>query len=143
MSAPALSAHYLRVADKSPVPVLLYNIPKYVHFALPPALVRELAAHENVVGLKDSSGDLTMLDAYLAVQSETFHVLTGHGASFAPALDRGVRGGILAVSMFAPALTLAVYDAARRGDVAAAAQAQSRLAPLATHIVGALGVPGV
>jgi 4-hydroxy-2-oxoglutarate aldolase len=143
MTASALSAHYRRIADESPVPVVLYNIPKYVHFALAPALVRELAAHGNIIGLKDSAGDLTMLDAYLTAQSETFAVLTGHGASFASALERGVRGGILGVSLFAPALTLSVYDASRRGDGASAAEAQSRLSPLATQIVGGLGVPGV
>jgi len=143
MTRPALSAHYLRIADESPVPVVLYNIPKYVHFALPPALVRELAQHGNVAGLKDSAGDLALLEAYLSTQSDSFTVLTGHGASFATALARGARGGILAVAMFAPALTMAVYDGFLRGDGAAAAEAQARLAPLALQIVAGLGVPGV
>jgi 4-hydroxy-2-oxoglutarate aldolase len=143
MAAGALAAHYLRIADQSPVPVILYNIPKYVHFALPSALVRDLSAHDNVVGLKDSSGDAALFESYLASQSETFSVLTGHGATFATALARGARGGILGVSMFASALTMAVFDASVRGDEASAAEAQARLAPLATHIVGGLGVPGV
>jgi 4-hydroxy-2-oxoglutarate aldolase len=143
MSAEALVAHYGRVADESPLPVVLYNIPKYMHFALPPAVVRELARHGNIAGMKDSSGDLALLTAYLAAQSETFRVLTGNGATFAPALERGAPGGILAVSTFAAAVTLAVYDAALRGDAQAAARGQARLAPLATEIVGRLGVPGI
>jgi len=143
MTEQALSAHYLRIADHSPVPVVLYNIPKYVHFALSPELVGELATHDNVVGLKDSSGDLALLDGYLEAQTETFSVLTGHAPTFATALERGARGGILAVSMFAPTLCLSLYDAALAGDRSAADEAQARLGPLAAQVVGGLGVPGV
>jgi 4-hydroxy-2-oxoglutarate aldolase len=143
MSAAALAAHYRRIADECSIPVVLYNIPKYTHFALPPAVVAELAAHENVVGIKDSSGDLELLEAYLATQSDHFRVLTGSGSSFAPALERGAAGGILAVATFAPTLTLEAYDAWIRGDSDAARAAQARLGPLASQIVGVLGVPGV
>jgi 4-hydroxy-2-oxoglutarate aldolase len=143
MTSPALSAHYRRIADESPVPILLYNVPKYMHFSLPPTVVEELAAHGNVVGIKDSSGDLELLAAYLAAQSEDFRVLTGNGASFAQALAKGAPGGILAVSTFAPGLALEVYESSLRGDASVALAAQERLAPLATQIVGALGVPGV
>ena len=133
-----LRAHFERVADASPVPVVLYNIPKYMHFTLPPALVAQLARHENVLGIKDSSGDSATLASYLAAQSDRFTVLTGSGAGLAPALAAGARGGILAVSLFAAELTL---EAGRGGDSGDAAQAA--LAPLAREIVGTLGVPGV
>jgi len=143
MTAAALLAHYRRIADESPVPVVLYNIPKYMHFALPPAVVAELALHANVIGIKDSSGDLELLTAYLAAQSDDFRVLTGNGASFAQALERGAAGGILAVSTFAPGLALEVYESSRRGDRRAALAGQARLGPLAVQIVGEMGVPGV
>jgi 4-hydroxy-2-oxoglutarate aldolase len=143
MNPLALLAHYRRIADESAVPVMLYSIPKYMHFALPPAVVAELAVHENVIGIKDSSGDLALLSAYLEVQSDDFRVLTGNGSTFAQALDRGAAGGILAVATFAPALSIEVYESSRRGDRSAAMSAQSRLTPLAQQIVGALGVAGV
>jgi 4-hydroxy-2-oxoglutarate aldolase len=143
MTVAALSTHYVRIADESPIPVVLYNIPKYMHFALPPAVVAELAAHGNVVGIKDSSGDLELLEAYLGAQSDDFRVLTGSGSSFAPSLERGAAGGILAVATFAPGLALEAYEASLRGDTDAARAAQARLGPLASQIVGALGVPGV
>jgi 4-hydroxy-2-oxoglutarate aldolase len=143
MTSAALLAHYRRIADESPVPVVLYNIPKYMHFALPPGVVAELALHANVIGIKDSSGDLELLAAYLAAQSDDFRVLTGSGASFAQALERGVPGGILAVSTFAPGLALEVYESSLRGDRSAALAGQARLGPLATQIVGEMGVPGV
>lgn len=143
MTASALTAHYERVADESAVPVVLYSIPKYMHFALPPAVVANLAVHENIVGIKDSSGDLDLLGEYLSAQSDDFRVLTGNGSSFAGALDMGVPGGILAVALFAPALSLEVYEASVRGERRAALAAQARLGPLAAQIVGGLGVPGV
>src|SRR5678816_2585440 len=86
MTAPALHAHYMQVADESRIPVLLYNIPKYMHFRLEPELVAELAAHENILGMKDSSGDLTCLERYLQSQSDDFAVITGHGGTFHQAL---------------------------------------------------------
>jgi 4-hydroxy-2-oxoglutarate aldolase len=140
MTDRALREHYGRVADESPVPLVLYSIPKYMHFALPPEVVAELARHENIVGIKDSSGDLALLERYLEAQSSRFAVLTGNGSTLREALLRGARGGVLAVALFAPALALDVY-ADPRG--AAAEEAQRRLTPLAAHVVGRLGVAGV
>src|SRR5438105_1522049 len=143
--AVALRDHYTSIADASPVPVLLYNIPKYMHFALAPKLVAELAQHENIVGIKDSSGDLELLSGYLQAQSESFTVLTGNGGTFKRALELGVRGGILAVGLFATSLALEVYAAVTNGmsGDANAEQAQQRLTPLSGRIVGEMGVPGV
>lgn len=143
MTVEALRVHYRAVADGSPLPVVLYNIPKYMHFALPPELVAELASHPNVVGIKDSSGDLNMLKGFLAAQSDTFTVLTGNGGTFAPALAAGARGGILAVALFAAQLSLQVYEAHRTGKAAHADELQAALKPLASVIVAELGVPGV
>ncbi|MFL5577940.1 MAG: dihydrodipicolinate synthase family protein [Gemmatimonadaceae bacterium] len=141
--AEQLRAHFLAVADASPAPVVLYNIPKFMHFALDPALVAELATHGNVVGIKDSSGDQALLGGYLAACPSHFAVLTGSGAGLAAALAAGARGGILAVALFAPALARAVHDAHAAGDVGRAAAAQARLAQLAREIVGEMGVAGV
>jgi 4-hydroxy-2-oxoglutarate aldolase len=147
MSAAALRGHYSEIADKSPVPVVLYNIPKYMHFSLAPQLVAELARHENIIGIKDSSGDLELLSTYLSAQSDSFAVMTGNGSTFKRALEMGARGGILAVALFAAAPALEVYESVARGGGgeagAAAERAQQRLAPLAARIVGDMGVAGV
>lgn len=145
MTNAALRAHYTAIADASAVPVLLYNIPKYMHFALPPQLVAELAQHPNIFGMKDSSGDLELLAGYVKAQSDSFTVLTGNGSTFKQALALGARGGILAVSLFAPGLALDIFTAMREGSassIAGAEQVQQRLT-LANRIVGELGVPGV
>jgi 4-hydroxy-2-oxoglutarate aldolase len=123
--------------------VMLYNIPKYMHFALPADLVAELAQHANVVGIKDSSGDVNMLKGFLAAQSDSFSVITGSGSALQPGLEAGARGGILAVSLFAAALSREVLAAVRAGDSARAAKAQAPLKVMADVIVAKLGVPGV
>ena len=143
MTEDVLRKHYLRVADESPRPVILYNIPKYMHFALSAELVAELATHRNVTGIKDSSGVLEMLRGFLRAQSDTFSVLTGSGSGLQAGLEAGARGGILAVSLFAPGFALEVLRAQRAGDVAALTAAQARLMPMANVIVAKLGVPGV
>jgi 4-hydroxy-2-oxoglutarate aldolase len=143
MTRDALRAHFIRVADASPLPVVLYNIPKYAHFALALDLIVELAEHPNIVGMKDSAGDLAMLERYIGVQSATFTVLTGNGPTFAAALGLGAKGGILAAALFAPELAREVYTAAARGDSEGARRAQERLTPSAREVVGDLGVPGV
>ena len=143
MSAEALSMHYRRVADESPVPVVLYNIPKYMHFSLAPTLVMELAQHGNVIGIKDSSGDLSLIASYINAQSDSFSVLTGSATTTQGALESGARGGILAAGLFAPELSLALYTAASRGDKTTASALQARLKPLGARVVGEMGVAGV
>jgi 4-hydroxy-2-oxoglutarate aldolase len=143
MTVPALRAHYLRVADESPVPVMLYTIPKYMHFALDASLVAELAKHENIIGMKDSSGNRDFWTGYMQSQSPTFRVLTGNAQMFHHAMSTGGTGGILAGALFAPAIALDIFESVRRGDEAAAAAAQARFTPMGAKIVGELGVPGV
>ncbi len=143
MTREALLAYFRRVADESPIPVMLYNIPKYVGIPIPPEVVDELAAHPNIIGLKDSSGDRNLVTLYAKAQHEGFSMLTGSGTLFQTSLAVGAPGAILAVALFAPELSLRVYEAFQRGDTAQATTAQQQLAPLASTIVGTLGVAGV
>ena len=143
MTPAALKAHYLRVADESPVPVLLYNIPKYMHFRLEPELIAELSTHENIRGMKDSAGDMTYFARYIESQSDKFDVMTGHGGTFATALSLGARGGILAVALFAAELAVEVWQAHGEQRIADAEAAQKPLVPMAAEIVARMGVPGV
>jgi 4-hydroxy-2-oxoglutarate aldolase len=143
MTEDVLRRHYRRVADESPLPVIIYNIPKYMHFALSAELVAELAEHKNIIGIKDSSGQPEMFKGFLKAQSESFSVLTGNGSGLQFALESGARGGILAVSLFAANFALEVRAAVAAGDGARAAKAQARLKPMADVIVAKLGVPGV
>ncbi len=143
MTPAAVRAHFLRVGDESPVPVLLYNIPKYMHYRLEPELIAELSKHGNIRGMKDSSGDMATFPRYVESQSDSFDVLTGHGGTFATALSLGAAGGILAVSLFAPELSLEIWESHKAGRPDDAAAAQKPLAAMAAEIVARMGVPGV
>lgn len=139
----ALSAHYNAVADASPLPVMLYNIPVYAHLTLSPTLIQQMAQHDNVIGMKDSAGNLPMLAEYLSAQSDTFRVLTGSGGTAVSALRAGASGAILAIALFGGLTALAMHDALRSGDDVTADALQLRLAPLASDIGGALGPAGI
>jgi 4-hydroxy-2-oxoglutarate aldolase len=143
MSEEALLAHFRAVADASPIPVLLYNMPLYAHLVLSPALVHTMAQHENVIGMKDSAGNLPVLEEYLGAQNDAFTVLTGNGATAAGAVHRGARGAILAIALYAGLPVRALMDAALAGRHDEAAQLQVTMLPLATDIAGAFGPAGI
>jgi 4-hydroxy-2-oxoglutarate aldolase len=138
----ALTEHFRRIADASPVPVLLYNIPKYTHLAIADRQLAALADHENVVGVKDSSGDLKNFAAYVHATPRWAHFM-GSGVHLYAALELGAVGGILAVANPATALTCSIWEAWAAGDRAVAGGAQERLTPINKLVVGELGVPGI
>lgn len=143
MTEAALLAHFRAVADASPLPVLLYNMPAYSHIVLSPAFVHEMAQHGNVIGMKDSAGNLPVLQQYLEAQGEQFRVLTGSGGTVAPALAAGASGAILAIALYAGPAVRRMVDTFRAGDHDGAAAMQATLAPLATDIAGAMGPAGI
>jgi len=142
MTPASLAVHFLSVADASPVPVLIYNIPKYTHIALPPSLLQQLASHERIIGVKDSSGDPKSVEAYRAVVP-TWAVLVGGASLLFRALELGCQGGIVGVACYAPRLCVQLVREFEQGHLAAAAKLQERITPLDKEIVGKLGPAGV
>ena len=143
MNEGALSAHFNAIADASPLPVMLYNIPVYAHLVLSPALIHEMAKHPNVIGMKDSAGNLPMLAEYLTASSDKFRVMTGGGTTVVPALKGGAAGAILAIALFAGPTVLVMHKAHVDGDHTTAAALQMTLTPLASDIGGAMGPAGI
>ncbi len=142
VSPASLADYYRAVADASSVPVLLYHVPKYTHLPIAAGLVRQLAAHPNIVGIKDSSGDVKNLAAFRDA-APRWSVFVGGGSLLYAALELGCEGGILAVACFAAALCAEIFAAFRAGDRARAGRLQERLAPLDREVVGKLGPGGV
>ena len=142
MTTASLVAHFRAVADASPVPVLIYNIPKYTHVPLAPALLQQLAGHPRIAGVKDSSGDLKNLAAYReAVPAWT--VLAGSASLLYPALELGCQGGVIGVACFAARLCADLVAAFNAGDRGTASRLQERIVPMDKEIVGKLGPAGV
>lgn len=145
-TAASLEAYFRTVADQSPCPVLIYNIPKYTHLPIAPELLGRLASHGNITGAKDSSGDLANLRAYRTAMPAG-SLFVGSGSLLLPALECGCNGGIVAVACFAAGLAVEILRAYRAGGGESgrerAAAMQSRLATLDKEIVGRLGPAGI
>ncbi len=102
MTPDALLAHFRRVADASKLPVLLYSIPQLTGIALEADLVARLAEHPNIVGLKDSSGNVQRAGEILAAVPAKFQVMIGSADTLYPSLTLGATGGILAIADVIP-----------------------------------------
>lgn len=142
LGATAIARHFRAVADASPVPVFLYNIPKYTHFALDPETVAALADHPQILGLKDSGGDMERFASYRAA-APSWTVFVGSLGHVIAAVEQGAVGGILAAGCFLAEAINRLFAALSRGERDVAQRLQQTLTPVAREIVGRLGVPGV
>lgn len=135
--------HYMAVADAAPVPVLLYSVPQLTNVALAPETIARLSRHENIIGVKDSSGDILALAETIRLVPEDFAVLTGNGSALYPALCVGAKGGILAIGCIAPQLAVAIYEAFEAGGHERARQMQQRLTIATRGVLGRYGIGGL
>jgi 4-hydroxy-2-oxoglutarate aldolase len=140
---PALVAHYTAVADASPVPVLLYNYAAFTGVNMTPETIARLAAHRNIVGLKETSTDGAQFVDLAAVVPETFTVLAGSAPGAYPALCAGARGAILAIACVLPELCLQLLSLTRDGRHADGLAMQQRLTPLARAVTSGFGIAGL
>jgi len=143
MTTDALVAHFMAVADASPVPILLYNLPGATGFSLTLPVVERLAHHPNVAGMKETSPDLERLGQFAAVNPARFAVLSGWAPVVYPALVAGAAGAILAVANVAPDVCVAIYEHARAGRHDEALTLQRQLTPLAQLVSSVHGVAGL
>jgi 4-hydroxy-2-oxoglutarate aldolase len=143
MTQAALITHYRAVADASPVPVLLYSVPQFTNVSLTPETIARLSEHANILGVKDSSGDVLNLAETVTLVPRDFAVLTGNGSSLYPALCVGAKGAILAVGCIAPRLAVAIQEAFAAGAHEQARMMQQRLTRLTRAISGRYGISGL
>ncbi|MGH2606693.1 MAG: dihydrodipicolinate synthase family protein [Anaerolineales bacterium] len=143
MTAAALVAHYVRVADASPVPVLLYNMPAHTGVDIPIAAVAELSAHPNIAGIKESLPDAVKMGRMIRQCRSGFHVLAGSAGSLLPGLAVGAVGGVLALANIAARPLDRLMESFGRGDLAAARTAQLDLIELNALVTERHGVAGL
>ena len=143
LTAGALVAHYRAIADASPVPVLLYNMPAATGVTLAPAIVQELASHPNIAGIKESSGDVAVVGELVARAHPDFPVVVGAAATLYASLMVGARGAIVAIANVVPELCVRLHQLARGGRHDEALALQQALAPLAAAVTTGYGVPGL
>lgn len=143
MTSEALVAHYRAVADASPVPVLLYNVPGMAGFSLTLPMVRALAVHPNVIGMKETSNDLERLGQFAAIGDTGFDVLVGWAPVAHAAAVAGARGAIIAVANVLPDVCVELWMLAVGGRHAQALALQRRITPLAQLVSSVHGVAGL
>lgn len=142
MTPEALTAHYRAVADASPAPVLLYNVPGMAGFSLALSTIEALAVHPNVIGIKETSSDLERHSQF-ASQGDRFAVLSGWAPVAYPAWMVGARGAIIAVANVLPDVCLSLWEHYRAGRHADALALHRRLLPMARLVSSVHGVAGL
>ena len=143
MTQSALFNYYMTVAESAPLPLLLYSMPELTGIAIAPETVARLSEHQNIIGLKDSAGDIINFAETLRLAREDFAVLTGNGPLLYAALAAGATGGILAVGCVDARLVVKIYEAARNGEHERARVWQRRLTPLALAVTKRYGIGGL
>ncbi len=138
----ALSEHYHRAADAVPIPIIVYHIPKNTHVIIDAGLMAEIVKHPNIVGLKDSSGDIKRFADYTRACDSRCRMFVGNGSLLYTALELGAVGGIVGIGQIAPRMCAAIVEAHRQGDAQRAGSIQERLVPVHREIVGAYGPVG-
>jgi 4-hydroxy-tetrahydrodipicolinate synthase len=139
----ALVSHYTSVADAAPVPVILYSMPDLTGIKIQSETAATLSKHKNIIGIKDSSADITQLARIVEMVPSDFAVLIGNGTVLCETLQAGARGGILAVGCVAPQLCLEIFRAVRAGKSDRATALQEKLTPLALAVTKTYGIGGL
>ena len=125
-----LITHFTAIADASTVPVVLYNVPGRTGCNLLPKTVSKLAEHEKIVAIKEATGNMAQMVELMALCGDKLDVYSGEDALTVPMMAMGAAGTISVLSNVAPKEAVAMTDAAKAGDFAAAAAWQCKLLPL-------------
>jgi 4-hydroxy-2-oxoglutarate aldolase len=143
MSAENLFSYYRAVADAAPIPVVLYNVPKFTHLEMDAETIARAAEHPNIIGIKDSEGNITKIADTVRRTGPGFQVLAGSAGFLFASLTLGAVGGILALANVAPQQAINIYELFGKGRWDQAAELQRQMVPVNAAITARFGVPGL
>ena len=143
MTEQALVKHYHAVADASPVPVVVYNMPANTGIDMTAQAIIQMASHPNIIGMKESGGNVVKMGEVLNATAGDFQVLAGGAGFLLPALATGAAGGILALANIAPAHCLEIYKSFYAGDMEHARSLQHAAIALNAAVTSRWGVPAL
>jgi 4-hydroxy-2-oxoglutarate aldolase len=135
--------HYIAVAESSRIGILIYNVPQFTGINLEPELVAKLSEHSNIIGIKDSSGNIGQLSEIIHLSKKGFAVFVGSAPVFFPALCVGAAGGILAVANAVPQECVRIRNLFSNGKMNEARVLQNELTPLAKAVTTKYGIGGL
>ncbi|MFC1858371.1 dihydrodipicolinate synthase family protein [Thermodesulfobacteriota bacterium] len=143
MDEGALDRHYRTLADHAPIPIILYNVPKFTHLNLSANIVSKLADHPNIIGIKDSAGIVNQLGEYLNHVPEDFSVLVGTAGALFGGITLGCAGGVLALANVAPEPCVRIFDLVSEGRFEEAGSLQLRMIPVNKAVTATYGIGGL
>ena len=143
MRESALTIHYSKLADRSPIPILLYNVPKFTHINLAADFVARLSEHPNIVGIKDSSANVIQLGEILNRVAADFNVMVGTAGVLFAGLTLGCVGGVLALANVTPENCVRIFELVQEGELEAARDLQLKMLPVNQAVTAVYGVPGL
>ena len=140
MKPELLRAHYEEVAEASPIPIVIYNMPLFTQLNMEADLVLELASHPNIVGIKDSAPNVLQVQSICQSAPEGFSVLTGAASLLQACMTVGASGAILAAANVAYDLSVDLYDACQKDDLERARELQGRLVSINQAVTSQFGI---
>jgi 4-hydroxy-2-oxoglutarate aldolase len=143
MTPDSLVCHYQTVAEAASIPVLLYTVPKFTHVDIDAATIARIATHPNVIGIKDTGGNMAKMADTVRLTGPDFQVLAGSAGFFLTSLIVGAAGGILALSNVASQKCLDIYNLFKAGRLDEAAELQRRMVPVNAAITATFGIAGL
>jgi 4-hydroxy-2-oxoglutarate aldolase len=143
MNEAAMHAYFTAVADQTPIPILLYNVPKFTHINMTAGLVAQLSRHPNIIGIKDSTGNVIQLGEIANHVDAGFNLLVGTAGALFGALTLGCVGGVLALANVAPQICVRIYQLVQEGKFEEAKKLQLKMIPVNQAVTATYGVPGL
>jgi 4-hydroxy-2-oxoglutarate aldolase len=143
MKPQILYDHFIAVAESSQIGILIYNVPQFTGINLEAELVAKLSEHPNIIGVKDSSGNIGQLSEIAHLSQKGFAIFVGSAPVLFPALCMGAVGGILAVANVAPQECYQLLTLFKKGAMAEARKLQNQLTPLAKAVTTKYGIGGL
>ncbi|MFC1942728.1 dihydrodipicolinate synthase family protein [Chloroflexota bacterium] len=135
--------HFVAVAESSRIGILVYNVPQFTGVNLDPELVAKLSEHPNIIGIKDSSGNIEQLSRIIDLSRKEFAVFIGSAPVFFPALCVGAVGGILAAANVVPEKCVEIQELFNKGKMEEARALQTWLTPLALAVTTKYSIGGL
>ena len=143
MNTTAIVDYYTQVADHTDIPILLYNVPKFARTNMDPEAIAILSEHPNIIGMKDSSGNVPQLASYVRVSTEDYNVLVGTAGAWYPALALGIKAGVHALANCCPNECVKIQELFDAGQWEVARDLYQRVFPVNAAVTGSFGISGL
>ncbi len=143
MKEDVLYQHFIDVADKSPLPVMIYNMPGNTGINLSSTLIAKLSKHPNIAGVKDTSGNIVQISEIVRDTDDDFAVFAGNAGYLLPALAVGARGATLALANILPEDCCRLVKLTKMGKMEEAKELQLKMLDINLTVTGKLGISGL